>query len=268
MKFLNKNNAMRCLSIASISVCIIYIYIPIAFVIAYSFNMSKSGSHWTGFTFHWYNELALNKSLINSFFVSCGVAAVVSTVSTFIAFLAALGINKWSFIRKRLANSFFASIMIVPDLIFAVSLAIFFSSVQFRMSLVTVIISHISFCISYAYFIISPSISDFDDTLISAAQDCNANPFQSIVFVQIPIVFPSLIVSWLLVFAVSLDDFMVTFFTKGTGSDTLPIKIYSQLRFGLRPSTNALSSVLFFLMLLVMTIAYYYRLRIAKKRSY
>ena len=113
-----------------------------------------------------------------------------------------------------------------------------------------------SFGVSYAFIVISAAVADLDENLYAAALDCGATPRRAFTSVTLPILWPSLVVAWLLVFALSFDDFLITFFTKGTGSDTLPIKIYSRMRFGVRPDTNALFVVLFLVTLTCLCLAY------------
>ena len=135
--------------------------------------------------------------------------------------------------------------LVTPDVIIALSLAMFFNALRIEQGWTTVVLAHGVFAISYAFVVMSGAVGDLDDTLYAAALDCGATPWQAYWRVIVPILAPSLVVAWLFVFALSFDDFLITFLTKGPGADTLPIKIYAQMRFGIKPETNALFVVLF-----------------------
>ena len=159
--------------------------------------------------------------------------------------MAALGLRRWRPRLKKLAQGVLALPLVTPDVITALALAMFFSALHVQQGWVTVIAAHCVFGISYAFIVMLGAVQDLDDTLYSAALDCGATPWQAYWRVIVPILTPSLIVAWLFVFALSFDDFLITFMTKGPGADTLPIKIYSQMRFGIQPQTNALFVILF-----------------------
>jgi ABC-type spermidine/putrescine transport system permease subunit II len=145
--------------------------------------------------------------------------------------------------------------LVVPDMIIAVSLALFFHALSADQGLVTVVLAHTAFGLAYAFVALWGAVQDFDETLVDAAVDCGATPWQAFWRVTVPILAPSLLVAWLLVFALSFDDFLITFLTKGPGADTLPIMIFSRMRFGVQPDTNALFVVLFLLTLLGVLLA-------------
>ena len=167
------------------------------------------------------------------------------TITSLAGTLAALGLRSWRPRLKRVAQSILTLPLITPDVITALALAMFFSALRVPQGFGTVIAAHCVFGISYAFVVMLGAVQDLDDTLYSAALDCGATPWQAYQRVIVPILTPSLVVAWLFVFALSFDDFLITFMTKGPGADTLPIKIYSQMRFGIQPQTNALFVVLF-----------------------
>lgn len=242
---LNRSRAHRILGWAFLSLLLLFMYIPVFMVILYSFNASRIGSVWTGFTFSWYGELFRRRDLWEGLNNSVFVASVASTLSTALGLCAALGLPRWRSQTRITAQGLLALPLVVPDMIMAVSLAMLFHAAGVRLGKTTIVLSHVAFGLSYAYVVIAAAVSDFDESLIAAALDCGATPWGAFRRVTVPILMPSLVVAWLLVFALSFDDFLIAFFTKGPGSDTLPIKIYSQMRFGVRPSTNALFTLLF-----------------------
>lgn len=224
---------------------LIIMYAPVVMIFVYSFNASRIGSVWTGFTFEWYGRLFERRDLWQGLQRSVVVGAAASSASVGLGTLAALGLRSWRQRWRRAAHGMLALPLVAPDLIMAVSLAIFFHSLGVERGLTTIVLAHIAFGISYAFVVIAAAVEDLDENLYAAALDCGATPWQAFWHVTVPILLPSLVVAWLLVFALSFDDFLITFFTKGPGYDTLPIKIYGQMRFGVRPDTNALLTLLF-----------------------
>lgn len=221
------------------------LYAPVVMVFVYSFNESRIGSVWTGFSLKWYGELFRRDTIWEGLRTSLVVGLAASTLSVALGTLAALGLRRWRDRPRTLAIGVLALPLVVPEMILGVSLAMLFFALGTRQGLTTVILAHVVFGLSYAFVVMSAAVADLDETLYAAALDLGATPWQAFRWVVAPILAPSLAVAWLLVFALSFDDFLITFFTKGTGGDTLPIKLYSQLRFGVEPVWNALFVVLF-----------------------
>lgn len=236
-------------------------YVPVLIVFVYSFNESRLGSVWTGFSTQWYPSLFHRRDLWLALRTSTVIGVIVSTVSTVLGTIAALGLAQWSKRMRSAAEGLLALPLVVPDIIMAVSLSLFFYAVGAKLGLTTVVLSQVAFGLSYAYVVVSAAVQDLDPTLHSAALDCGATRWQAFRMVTAPILAPSLLVAWMLVFSLSFDDFLITFFTKGPGNDTLPIKIYSQMRFGVRPDTNALFVLLFLVTLTAITLATWMRTR-------
>jgi ABC-type spermidine/putrescine transport system permease subunit II len=234
---------------------LLVMYAPVAMIFIYSFNESRIGSVWTGFSVRWYRELFTTGELWSGLRMSIVVGLVASTLSVSLGSLAAIGLKRWPLRARRAASGLLALPLVVPDMIIAVSLALFFHALAADQGLITVVLAHTAFGLSYAFVAMSGAVEDFDETLIDAAVDCGATPWQAFWRVTVPILAPSLLVAWLLVFALSFDDFLITFLTKGPGADTLPIEIFSRMRFGVQPDTNALFVVLFLLTLLGVLLA-------------
>jgi ABC-type spermidine/putrescine transport system permease subunit II len=239
------DRTLRWLGRAILGLVLIAMYAPVAMVFIYSFNESRIGSVWTGFSSRWYGELLRRDDLWEALQVSLVVGFSASTLSVALGTLAAVGLRRWSERRRRLAAGLFGLPLVVPDLILAVALGLFFHALAVPQGLATVVLAHTAFGIAYAFVVLSAAVQDLDENLYLAALDCGATPWQAFWRVTVPILLPSATVAWMLVFALSFDDFLITFFTKGPGRDTLPIKIYSQMRFGVRPDTNALFVILF-----------------------
>lgn len=224
-------------------------YLPVLMIFVYSFNASRIGTVWTGFSWGGYRDLFEQPELWQALLASCAIGAAASSLSVVAGTMAALGLRRWRSRPRIAAQGILALPLVTPDVITAVALALFFSALGVPQGWGTVVAAHCVFGISYAFVVMLGAVQDLDETLVAAALDCGATPWQAYRRVVVPILSPSLVVAWLFVFALSFDDFLITFMTKGPGADTLPIKIYSQMRFGIQPQTNALFVVLFFLTL-------------------
>lgn len=240
-----ENVAGSWLGRAALAVVLAGMYVPVLMTFVYSFNASRIGTVWTGFSLNGYRQLFQQPELWRALWASCAIAAAASSLSVVIGTMAALGLRRWRPRWRTLAQGLLALPLVTPDVIIALSLAMFFSALAITQGFGTVIASHCVFGISYAFVVMVGAVDDLDDTLYAAALDCGATPWQACWRVIVPILAPSLVVAWLFVFALSFDDFLITFMTKGPGADTLPIKIYAQMRFGIQPQTNALFVVLF-----------------------
>jgi ABC-type spermidine/putrescine transport system permease subunit II len=245
MQYRMEQLASRWLGLAALSLALVGMYLPVLMVLIYSFNASRIGTVWTGFSLHGYRDLFAQPELWRALLASCTIAAAASSLSAVGGTMAALGLKHWRPKAKMLAQGLLALPLVTPDVITAVALALFFSAMRLPQGWGTVIAAHCVFGISYAFVVMLAAVQDLDETLLAAALDCGATPWQAYRRIILPILSPSIVVAWLFVFALSFDDFLITFMTKGPGADTLPIKIYSQMRFGIRAQTNALFVVLF-----------------------
>ena len=238
-----------CSGYGVLAVVLFGLYAPVLMVFVYSFNASPVGSVWTGFSTRWYAGLLARRDLWASLKTSVVLGLVASTLSVALGTLAALGLRRWRRQPRQLATGLLGLPLVAPEIILGLSLAMFFHALAVPRGLLTVALAHTAFGLAYAFVVMSAAVADLDENLYAAALDCGATPWQAFWRVLVPVLLPSVVVSWLLVFALSFDDFLITFLTKGVGNDTLPIKIYSQMRFGVRPDTNALFVVLFLLTL-------------------
>ncbi len=235
----------KTVGIAALAVALAGMYLPVLMTFVYSFNASRIGTVWTSFSLGGYRELFQRSELWRALAASCAIGGAASTISVIGGTMAALGLRRWWPRWQAVAQSILALPLVTPDVIIALSLAMFFSALGVQQGWGTIVASHCVFGISYAFVVMVGAVHDLDETLFAAALDCGATPWQAYRRVVIPILAPSLIVAWLFVFALSFDDFLITFMTKGPGNDTLPIKIFAQMRFGIQPQTSALFVVLF-----------------------
>jgi spermidine/putrescine transport system permease protein len=222
---------------------IIFLYMPLVILVAYSFNDSKMMA-WGGFSLRWYRELFLSSgNLWHSFWNSAVIAVTSATVSTAIGTLGAIGLY-WYRFRFKKAISVAAFIpMLIPEIIIGVSLLIFFAGIKLQLSLFTIFLAHTTFNIPFVLMVVTARLEEFDFTIIEAAYDLGAREPQALSKVILPTAFPGIVSGFLIAVTLSLEDFVITFFVSGPGSSTLPLHIYSMIRFGVSPVINALSVV-------------------------
>lgn len=222
----------------------IFLYTPIIILVVFSFNSSRFVTSWEGFSFRWYGELFRNEAMVTALENSLVVAVVSTLVSTVIGTMVALVMERHSFPGKLAFDALLYLPVIIPDIAMAVMLLLFFVLIQFRLSLITIMISHIAFMISFVAIVVRARLVGFDRSLEEAAQDLGANELQTFRYVTLPLLMPGILAGALLAFTLSLDDFVITFFTAGVGSTTLPLRIYSMVKLGITPEINAVSTLL------------------------
>ncbi len=222
----------------------IFLYAPILVLVVYSFNSSRLVSVWEGFTFDWYVKLfhneAIGKALRNTIIVAVSSTAI----STVFGTMAALVMERYKFWGKLSFDALLYLPIIIPDIAMAVMLLLFFVLSKIQLSLLTIIISHVAFNISFVAVVVRARLANFDRSLEEAAMDLGANEFQTFWRVTLPLLMPGILGGALLAFTLSIDDFVITFFTAGIGSTTLPLRIYSMVKRGITPEINALSTMM------------------------
>jgi spermidine/putrescine transport system permease protein len=222
----------------------IFFYAPLLMLAIFSFNDSKT-MLWGGFSFRWYHELfchspALWKAFLNSIIV----ALISSTSATIIGTLGAIGIYWYDFRLKKYLQALTFLPIILPEIIIGVSLLIFFAALRLKLSLFTIILAHVTFNIPFVLLIVMARLEEFDYGIIEAAYDLGAREIDALLRVIIPLCMPGILSGFLLAITLSLEDFVITFFVAGPGSSTLPLYVYSMIRFGVSPAINALSVVI------------------------
>lgn len=233
----------------------VFLYLPIAVVILFSFNVSPVPGLWTGFSTQWYHALWNNDDLISAVLTSAYIASWAATGATFLGTLAALALVRTkSFPGRSLMKMFVAAPLMVPEVMTGLSLLLMFVSLErfvgwpSERGVMTVVLAHITLAMGYVFLIVKARLQNFDHSLEEAALDLGAKPSQVLLKVTLPLIAPSLVAGWLLSFSLSLDDVVVASFVSGPGSTTLPMLIFSSLRVGATPEINALATVLVALM--------------------
>ncbi|HLY75051.1 MAG TPA: ABC transporter permease [Planctomycetota bacterium] len=219
------------------------LYAPIAVMMLFSFNESKYSVRWTGFTVDWYLKLAQDTTLhreLGNTLVLAGSTTVLATVLGTMAALAA----RDAFRGKRLYSTLIALPVMVPDIVLAIALRALFDAVHWKLSLVTAIVAHTTFNLSYVAVVVSARLQGLDRSIELAGQDLGASPVRAFWKVTLPAILPGVLSGAVLAFTLSFDDFVITYFTTSPGDGTLPMRIYSMVRFAVTPEINALSSVI------------------------
>jgi spermidine/putrescine transport system permease protein len=232
------------ISVFAFTATMVFFYAPLLVLALFSFNASRA-MDFTGFSLRWYRELLFHspvlwKALSNSIVI----ALTSSLVSTTIGTLGAIGLYWYSFRFRRYLQVVSFMPLILPEIIIGVSLLILFAAVNMPLSLLTIFIAHTTFNLPFVLLIVSARLDEFDFSIIEAARDLGANELATLVRVIIPVSMPGIIAAFLIAVTLSLEDFVITFFVAGPGSTTLPLQIYSMIRFGVSPVINALSVVL------------------------
>lgn len=231
-----------------------FLYLPIVVLVVFSFNASRSGVVWRGFTFEWYRRLLQDASLALALQNSLIIAVATTGVSTVIGTLAALAMQKYRFRGRLVWNSLVYMPVIIPEIVVGVSLLSLFALLKIALGLGTITIAHIAFCTSYVIIVVRARLEGFDTSLEEASMDLGANKYQTFFYVTLPIIAPGIVSAALLCFTLSIDDFVITFFTQGPNSTTLPVKIYSMLKFGVTPVVNAISTLFLVVTALAVTL--------------
>jgi spermidine/putrescine transport system permease protein len=219
-----------------------FLYIPIAVLVVMSFNASKNPFTWTGFSTQWYSAL-FNNDLIRQGFVNTMIVAVGATIlATILGTLLAIGVARY--FRSTVVEAYSLAPAIIPDLVLAIGLLAFFSLIGVTLSLFSVLLAHVVFGMAFVAAVVIARIGQTDSSLEEASRDLGASASTTFFRITLPSLAPGIIAGALLVFTLSLDEFVVTYFTNGPTTPTLPIVIYSMVRFGVTPEINALAALL------------------------
>ena len=236
----------------------VFLYAPIVVLVAFSFNDSRLGARWEGFTLRWYGEMLTSSSVLDAMANSLIVAFVATIISTIIGTMTALAMERYRFRGQKTYDGILYLPVIVPDIVMGVSLLAFFSLVigainnvmglsnadALRQGLGTVIIAHVAFNISFVAIVVRTSLGELDPVYEEAAQDLGADEWTTFRKITLPLIMPGILGGALLAFTLSLDDFVITFFTTGPGGTTLPIEVFGRIRRSISPEINAISTVM------------------------
>ena len=237
-------------SSAYLVIILLFIYLPIGYLVLFSFNEGKSMTNFSGFSLKWYEGMFQNRMMIESITTTLIVAVVATVVSTVVGTVAAIGLSK----AKRILRSIVLEVnnlpVMNPDIVTAIGLMLLFISIKLQLGMVTLILSHISFCIPYVILTVMPKLRQLDDNVAEAALDLGATPFKALIKVIIPQILPAIISGALIAFSMSLDDFVVSYFNTGAGINTISMYVYSMKRYNL--SVNSMSTLIVVVVTLIL----------------
>lgn len=225
---------------------LLFLYLPIVILMINSFNESRFGGIWTGFSFKWYAKLFEEKAIWNAVKNSLIVGISATMLSTILGTAAAFALYRYKTRFQQLHYALIYSPLVIPDILMGMSLLLFFVLSGVSLSLFTIFIAHTTFCMSYVAMVVWSKLQNFDFAVIEAAQDLGASWFTISRRILIPLLMPGIVSGALLAFTMSLDDYIISSFVAGPGSTTLPIYVYGMIKFGSTPLINALSTILLF----------------------
>ena len=240
-----------------------FLYLPICWLIIYSFNANKMMSVWGGFSTRWYGTLLNNEALMSAAKNSLIVATFSASLAVVVGTLAALALTRLGRFRGRTLLAALTSMpLVMPEVMLGLSALLLFVTLQSvfdwpERGLGTITIAHVTLCSCYVTVVVQSRLSQMDDSLEEAAMDLGAKPWRVFMQITLPLITPSLVAGWLLAFTLSLDDLVVASFTSGPGATTLPMAIYSKVRLGLSPEINALATMIVLLVTLALAVTYF-----------
>ena len=230
-----------------------FLYLPIIILVIFSFNTSRMNIIFEGFTFEWYKTLFSNSELLDAFINTLIIAVVSTVVSTIIGTLGAVGLNRYDFPFKSIINKLIYIPIVIPEIVLGISLLSIYTLMKLELGMFTLILSHIAFSIPFVLVSVRSTLTYEINTYEEAARDLGANPFKTFFLVTLPSIMPGVISGAILAFTLSMDDVVISYFTAGPGSNTLPLKIYSMIKTGITPDVNALSSLMLLFTFIVLT---------------
>ena len=231
----------------------LFLYLPLTVVVIYSFNDSRLNAEWVGFTWHWYQVLLADAEMLQAAFNSIFIALGASLIATVLGTMAGIAMHRY---RLRVLPFLVITPVAMPEILLGVSLLLFFIQVlHLTLGLLSVLIAHITFCVGFVAIVVRARLAGMDESLFEAARDLGATPWQTFRLVTLPLILPAVIAGALMSFTLSIDDFVITFFTAGVGVSTLPLQIYSMIKIAVTPEVNAVSTLLMLLTLAMILLA-------------
>lgn len=239
-----KNGTLNKINKAYSFLMYLFLYIPIIILVLFSFNDSKLNAVWTGFSLRWYASLFSNHSILEAAKNSLIIAFMSTIISVMLGTVTAVGMYKYKFKGKTALDGLLYIPIIIPEIVMGIAMLAFFSQVKLPLGLATLTLAHVTFSVSYVIVVVRTRLEGFDKSLEEAAMDLGATPVQTFFRVTLPIIMPGILAGGLLAFTLSLDDVIISFFVAGPQSNTLPLKVFSMVKFGVTPEINALSTIL------------------------
>lgn len=234
-----------------LALILLFFYLPILYVVLFSFNSSKSLSTFTGFSLQWYEKMFANRTIMESIGYTVACAVIATVVSTIVGTITAIGMSKSRKALREAINQVNNLPMLNPDIVTAIGFMLFFTSLRIKTSFTTMVLAHIAFCIPYVILSVMPKLRTLDPNLAEAALDLGCTPLQALVKVIIPQIMPGIISGALIAFSMSFDDFVISLFTTGPGVNNISIYVYANVK-RVNPTINALSAIIVYVITIVL----------------
>jgi putrescine transport system permease protein len=232
-------------NLVSLILGLAFLYLPIILLVIYSFNESRLVTVWGGFSTRWYTALLENEAILDAAWVTLRLALLSASAATVLGTLAAVALTRRGrFFGRTLFSGMVFAPLVMPEVITGLSLLLLFVAIGFHRGFWTVMLAHTTFSMCFVAVVVQSRLVTFDQSLEEAALDLGAPPLKAFLLVTLPIIFPAVAAGWMLAFTLSLDDLVIASFTTGPGATTLPMRIYSQVRLGVTPEINAVSTIL------------------------
>lgn len=238
-----------------LAVIFVLMYLPILLVIIYSFNQSKISSVWDGFSLKWYRELFADKSMFTALINSIILAFSSSVLAAIIGTLGAIGMSKTNFKANGIIGYISTLPIMIPEIILGMVFLVFFSLIGIPFGMTSLILAHTTFCVPYVFMLVKARLVGLDKSYVEAARDLGASELRAFKDITIPLISPAILSGMLLSFAMSFDDVIISIFVTGASTNTLPIKIYTQLKTGVSPKINALCTLMFIATVLIVVLS-------------
>jgi len=249
-------NRLTPFNITALALGLAFLYLPIVILVIYSFNGSRLVTVWGGWSLRWYTEFFNDRAMLDAAWMSLRVAAVSATLATLLGTLAAVALSRGERFRGRtLFSGMLYAPLVMPEVITGLSLLLLFVALNAERGFWTVTIAHTTLTMCFVTVVVQSRLARLDRSLEEAAMDLGCDPLRAFLAVTLPLIFPAIAAGWMLAFTLSLDDVVIASFTTGPGSATLPIRIYSEVRLGVKPQINAICTLVLGLITVVIVAA-------------
>ena len=253
---MRKSSRLSRFNIASLALGLAFLYLPILILVIYSFNASRLVTVWGGWSLRWYHEFFADRAMIEAAWMSLRVAVASATIATLIGTLAAVALSRGERFRGRtLFSGMLYAPLVMPEVITGLSLLLLFVALNAERGFWTVTIAHTTLTMCFVAVVVQSRLGSLDRSLEEAAMDLGCDPAHAFLSVTLPLITPAIVAGWMLAFTLSLDDLVIASFTTGPGTATLPIRIYSEVRLGVKPEINAICTLVIALIAVVIVMA-------------
>ncbi len=232
-----------------------FLYVPIVILVIYSFNASRLVTVWGGWSIRWYVELFQDRDMIDAAVTSLAIALVSASLASVLGTMAALALTRFRFRGRTPFAAMIYAPLVMPEVITGLSLLLLFVAIDVDRGILTIILAHTTLTMCFVAVIVQARLADFDRSLEEAAMDLGCPPGRTFFLITLPLIMPAVVAGFLLAFSLSLDDLVIASFTTGPGATTLPIRIYSEVRLGVKPEINAVCAIFIAMIAAVVTVA-------------